>query len=125
MIQIERIDHVHIRAAKGSEAEIRAFYGDLLGLAEVEKPPELRPRGGAWFHVGEGSALLHVGVDDDPPAMGRQHFAFHVGDVTEARAYLEAHGVRTGDAPTVAGMPRFYAWDPFGNQIEFMRYADT
>src|SRR6476646_6644881 len=115
MLTIEAIDHIQLLAPVGSEAAIRAFYGDLLGLTEVEKPPELRPRGGAWYRV--GSVLLHIGVEAQVPDAGRRHFAFRVADVPAARAYLEAHGVRTGEAALVAGMPRFNAWDPFGNQI--------
>jgi catechol 2,3-dioxygenase-like lactoylglutathione lyase family enzyme len=120
MIQIETIDHVQILAPTGSEGEIRHFYGGVLGLEEVEKPPELRPRGGVWYRA--GGVLLHIGVEPDPPEAGRRHFAFRVTDVAAAREALEAAGVRTGEAPTVAGMPRFYGWDPFGNQIEFMNY---
>ena len=121
MIQIETIDHVQILAPTGSEPEIRRFYGDILGLPEVEKPPELRPRGGVWFRAGAGP-LLHIGVEDHPPDAGRRHFAFRVTDVAAARGYLAAQGVRTGEAPVVAGMPRFYAYDPWGNQIEMMNY---
>ena len=122
MIKIETIDHVQILAPRGSEEQIRAFYGELLGLAEVEKPPELRPRGGVWYRGGDGPVLLHIGVEDNPPDGGRRHFAFKVDDVAATRAYLEANGVRTGEAPTVRGMPRFNGFDPFGNQIEFMSY---
>ncbi len=120
MIQIETIDHVHILVPTGSEGEIRRFYGGVLGLEEVEKPPELRPRGGVWYRA--GPVLLHIGTEPTPPDPGRRHVAFRVTDLTEARQALEAVGVRTGEAPTVAGMPRFYGWDPFGNQIEFMNY---
>jgi hypothetical protein len=42
--------------------------------------------------------------------------------VPGARRFLEEHGARTGEAPQVAGMPRFYGYDPFGNQIEFMNF---
>src|SRR5689334_8248425 len=100
MIQIETIDHVQILAPTGSEGEIRHFYGGVLGLEEVEKPPELRPRG-VWYRAGE--VLLHIGVEPNPPEAGRRHFAFRVADVAEARAALEAADVRTGEAPTVAG----------------------
>ncbi len=123
MIEIETLDHVQILAPLGSEAAIRAFYGQLLGLTEVEKPPELRGRGGVWFRIGAGPVLLHLSVEADPPPAGRRHFAFRVADVAAARAHLEAQGVPTGDSPVVAGMPRFFGWDPFGNQIEFMRYT--
>jgi catechol 2,3-dioxygenase-like lactoylglutathione lyase family enzyme len=121
-LRIESIDHLQILAPSGSEPAIRAFYGDLLGLREVEKPPELRPRGGVWYRVGDGAVMLHIGTEAHPPDAGRRHFAFRVADVPGARRFLEEHGARTGEAPQVAGMPRFYGYDPFGNQIEFMNY---
>jgi catechol 2,3-dioxygenase-like lactoylglutathione lyase family enzyme len=121
-LRIESIDHLQILAPSGSEPAIRAFYGDLLGLREVEKPPELRPRGGVWYRVGDGAVMLHIGTEAHPPDAGRRHFAFRVADVPGARRFLEEHGARTGEAPQVAGMPRFYGYDPFGNQIEFMNF---
>jgi hypothetical protein len=32
------LDHVQVAAPQGCEAEARCFYGELLGLVEVEKP---------------------------------------------------------------------------------------
>ena len=125
MIDVETIDHVQILAPTGSEAAVRQFYGDLLGLVEVEKPLELKARGGVWYRLGPGAVLLHVGVEDQPPDAGRHHVGLRVGDVAGARTALQAAGVRTGDAPRVSGMPRFYAWDPFGNQIEFLAYEGS
>ena len=40
------IDHVQVAMPAGEEARARAFYGDLLGLDEIEKPPALAARGG-------------------------------------------------------------------------------
>jgi ketosteroid isomerase-like protein len=38
------LDHVQIAAPPGCEREARRFYGDVLGLAELEKPEPLRAR---------------------------------------------------------------------------------
>ena len=35
------IHHVQLAAPPGSEDEARRFYGDLLGLLELDKPDEL------------------------------------------------------------------------------------
>ncbi len=43
------LDHVLIAAPRGCEDEARRFYGALIGLAELDKPEPLRPRGGVWF----------------------------------------------------------------------------
>jgi catechol 2,3-dioxygenase-like lactoylglutathione lyase family enzyme len=39
-----RLDHVQIAAPPGCEAAARRFFGDLLGLAEIEKPEPLGER---------------------------------------------------------------------------------
>src|SRR4051794_34434142 len=57
---ITGLDHVQVAAPPGCEAEARGFYGALLGLSELDKPPALAGRGGAWF--GCGAQQLHVGV---------------------------------------------------------------
>ncbi len=54
------IDHVQMAAPPGCEADARRFYGGLLGLAEIPKPPALAVRGGLWFRCGD--AQIHVGV---------------------------------------------------------------
>src|SRR5215475_754619 len=57
------LDHVQLGMPAGEEARARAFYGELLGLRELPKPPVLARRGGVWFALGEAGEL-HVGVDD-------------------------------------------------------------
>lgn len=46
------LDHVQLAAPPGCEAKARWFFGELLGLHEVEKPEPLRARGGVWFSLG-------------------------------------------------------------------------
>ena len=55
------LDHVQVAAPKGCEAEARAFYGEILGLPEIPKPPALLPRGGCWFQC--GAQQIHIGVE--------------------------------------------------------------
>jgi len=55
------LDHVQVAAPAGCEQAARRFYGELLGLVEVQKPRPLRGRGGVWFAV--GAQQLHVGVE--------------------------------------------------------------
>jgi hypothetical protein len=38
------LDHVQVTAPPGSEAQARGFYGELLGLIEIEKPSALADR---------------------------------------------------------------------------------
>jgi catechol 2,3-dioxygenase-like lactoylglutathione lyase family enzyme len=69
-----RLDHVQIAAPPGCEAEARRFFGDLLGLPEIEKPEPLRKRGGVWFAV--GNHQLHVGVESEFAPAHKAHPAF-------------------------------------------------
>lgn len=67
---IDGLDHVQIAAPSGCEESARRFFGELLGMAEVEKPETLRGRGGVWFRAGDQQ--LHVGVEEPftPRAQG-------------------------------------------------------
>jgi catechol 2,3-dioxygenase-like lactoylglutathione lyase family enzyme len=56
------LHHAQLACPSGVEDELRAFYGGVLGMTEVAKPPELAARGGVWFR--SGSAELHLGVED-------------------------------------------------------------
>jgi len=76
------IDHLQIAAPKGCEAEARRFFGELLGLQEIEKPALLRPRGGCWFRI--GSTQLHIGVEEPFRATTKAHPAFSVKDIDSA-----------------------------------------
>ncbi|HEX6621022.1 MAG TPA: GNAT family N-acetyltransferase [Solirubrobacteraceae bacterium] len=113
---IGRIDHVQVAAPPGGEGAARAFYGDLLGLAELPKPERLRARGGVWFAVGEQQ--LHVGIEEAFAPARKAHPALAVpraGDLSALAAKLEAAGRKvTWDGP------RFYVEDPFGNRLELL-----
>jgi hypothetical protein len=58
---IRGYDYVQVAIPSGSEDGARAFYADLLGMAEVAKPAALAGRGGCWFRA--GAAVLHLGVE--------------------------------------------------------------
>jgi len=42
------LDHVQLAMPANGEVRAREFYGDLLGLTEIPKPPHLARRGGLW-----------------------------------------------------------------------------
>jgi len=68
-IGVVGLDHVQVAAPRGCEAEARRFYGTLLGLEEIDKPDELRARGGVWFRCGEQqlhriTARVHTALGD-------------------------------------------------------------
>ncbi len=118
MSGIERIAHVQLAMPRGEEALARQFYGQLLGLEEVPKPPVLAARGGCWFRLGAGQQL-HLGVEEPFQPALKAHPCLLVTDVAAFQANLEAHGVSTTSDELRPGVVRFYCADPFGNRLEF------
>jgi catechol 2,3-dioxygenase-like lactoylglutathione lyase family enzyme len=116
--RVARIDHIQIAAPAGCESAARDFYGSLLGMKEIEKPPLLRARGGCWFEC--GSQQLHIGVERDFRAARKAHPAFAVINLDELREALKDRGVAVVDDDNLPGARRFYAEDPWGNRLEFV-----
>lgn len=113
------LDHVQLAAPPGSEDAARAYYGEILGMTEIPKPPVPAARGGVWFQA--GAVQLHIGIED--PFTSPAHKAHPALRVEGIRVYAEqiaargAEVVWNGDLPTHL---RFYSRDPFGNSIEFL-----
>ena len=117
------IDHVQVAAPAGCENAARAFYGRLLGLEEVPKPPLLGARGGVWFRVGRQE--LHVGIADEFVPARKAHPALRLGSVEELgrlASRLNENGVETrwADPTEIPGTSRFFADDPWGNRLELV-----
>ncbi|GAB4011811.1 VOC family protein [Nocardioides ultimimeridianus] len=114
------LDHVQVAIPPGGEDAARAFYGALLTMEEIPKPPALAVRGGCWF--ASGTAVLHLGVEDPFQPARKAHPAFLVDDLDGLAARLEHAGhacVRSnGEIP---GVRRFHTTDPFGNRVEFQQ----
>jgi catechol 2,3-dioxygenase-like lactoylglutathione lyase family enzyme len=118
---IEGLHHVTI--AVRDLAGARRFYGDILGLREIERPG--LGRGGAWYALGDRE--LHLTVNDDArtlrdasePDSGDGHFALRVSDWEAAVAHLKAHGVEVLESPQNATpWKQAYVADPDGNVVE-------
>ncbi len=121
--RISGLDHVQLSMPPGGEDAARTFYGTLLGLAEVPKPPALAVRGGCWF-VGSAVAI-HLGVDADFRPARKAHLALIVDDLEALRAALDAAGANTVDDDAPFGVRRFYSFDPFGNRLELVDARDA
>ena len=115
------LDHVQVAAPAGREDDARAFYGGLLGLLEIEKPPSLQGRGGAWFQA--GPQQLHVGVEPGFAPARKAHPAFAVDGLDALAAALSTAGSEPAWDDAIPGVRRFYVDDPFGNRLELLEAA--
>jgi catechol 2,3-dioxygenase-like lactoylglutathione lyase family enzyme len=116
------LDHVQLAAPPGCEQAARDFYGALLGLAELRKPPVLAARGGVWFALGAGQQL-HIGVEQAfvPARKAHPALALESPAVLEAlAARLERGGCELRWDGELPGAMRFYVDDPFGNRLELL-----
>src|SRR5262249_16334826 len=113
------IDHIQLAMPAGREDDARAFYGGLLGLTEVRKPPELARRGGVWFE--SPGAKIHLGVDPDFRPAKKAHPGLLVADFDDLAKRLCAAGVTIVEDDSAAATERHvYVHDPFGNRIELI-----
>jgi hypothetical protein len=115
-----RLDHVQIAAPPGCEPAARRFFGELVGLSEIEKPGTLRSRGGVWFALGRSQ--LHVGVEEDFEPARKAHVALRLESAALDRL---ADRLAAACLPVIwdealPGERRFYSEDPWGNRIEFL-----
>jgi catechol 2,3-dioxygenase-like lactoylglutathione lyase family enzyme len=115
---------VQLAAPPGCEEEARRFFGDLLGLPELEKPEPLRSRGGAWFALG-GGGELHIGVDESFAPARKAHPAFRLptDELDELAKRLETAGRHVEWDDSLPGARRFYTADPWGNRLELLAPA--
>lgn len=130
MLIIESLHHVSLPVSDLDRA--RQFYGGLLKLTEIERPPFAFP--GAWYQVGDRQ--LHLIVSDTNPTFRRGkpadsrdgHFAIRVQSYRAALEYLHAEGYHPGAADPLkktkespsgtVGYPQIFLLDPDHHTIE-------
>jgi catechol 2,3-dioxygenase-like lactoylglutathione lyase family enzyme len=115
---IRGLHHVQLAVPAGAEPALRAFYGGLLGMTELAKPPELAARGGCWFH--SGGAELHLGVEEDFRPARKAHPGVLVDDLDGLAARLAAAGHPVRWDTLLPGHRRCYVDDPAGNRLELL-----
>lgn len=119
-MRVTAINHVQLAMPRGGEDVARGFYGALLGMAEVEKPPLLAARGGCWFEA--DSAVIHLGVEEPFAPAKKAHPGLVVDDLQAAAETFRSAGHECRYAnDEIPGVERFYVGDPFGNRLEFQQ----
>lgn len=116
MVQFKQYDHVLLTYSEGGESELRAFYGEILGLKEI---PGLHPGGSLWFSV--AGKEIHFATET-AGGLSRRHVAFEIANLKETRDFLEDRGIEVSYSTKIEGRDRFFVRDPFGNRIEFLEY---
>jgi catechol 2,3-dioxygenase-like lactoylglutathione lyase family enzyme len=116
------IDHIQLAAPKGSEDTARKFFKNILGFEEVEKPKELKKRGGVWFEF--GNYQIHIGIEEPFYPAKKAHPAFEIENIEELRKHLVTNGIDVMDDDKLPGAKRFYISDPFGNRMELLEWIN-
>jgi catechol 2,3-dioxygenase-like lactoylglutathione lyase family enzyme len=100
-------------------AASRAFYVDVLGLAEGPRPPFAFP--GAWLYVND-APVLHIVAGravPEPPAGVIDHMAFSAsglrGTVARLKEHEIAYELRRQPGP---GTWQLFCHDPSGAKVE-------
>lgn len=102
----------------GKEDQAREFYNGLLVMLEIEKPAELKKRGGCWFQ--SGVVQIHLGVKAEFRPARKAHPALRCLDYDGLTKCLKSAGVEVIDDSTIPGVRRCHISDPFGNRIELI-----
>lgn len=116
-IHFKKLDHIQICVPKGAEAKAREFYCNLLGLAEIEKPADLKANGGFWLKIAD--IQLHIGTEN-LENQSKRHPAFVVDRLDEVKSYLQKNNIRIKTDNPIPGYRRFSFYDPFNNRIELL-----
>lgn len=114
------IDHIQLAAPKGSEDTARHFFKDILGIDELEKPEELKKRGGVWFQF--ANHQIHIGIEEPFYPAKKAHPAFEIENIEALKIHLNKNGIQVIEDENLPGAKRCFISDPFGNRLEFLEW---
>lgn len=115
MIQVKEYNHVAI-VVRDLE-KCRWFYGELLGLQTIPRPPFPFP--GHWYQVGP-NGQLHLMVYEETIPNTMRHVAFEVTDFEKTVQTLREQNVAIIEGPgkRFDGSDYLFCKDPDGNRVE-------
>ena len=119
---VERTDFISVPVTDMDRS--KRFYGDTLGLQEIEHPEQGFPE----YQLGENVSVYLLNMESIGQTFEGPHtasIALRVADVEAARGELEANGVRfDGDTFDTGVCHMAFFRDPDGNKLMLhRRYA--
>jgi len=129
----------HINFATENVDRMRAFYGDLLGLAPEDAglPTLEKTKGyaGDVAFLTDGDVQMHLAEKDIHAGfktghtvnpVSRGHIAYRTDDLAQVKADLDAAGVPYSDwgHTAVAGWHQIFFYDPDGNVVEIHQVVE-
>lgn len=121
VIHFTGLHHVSLTVSNLERA--KHFYGNLLGLKEIQRPNFDFP--GAWYEIEAQQLHLIVlpssqTIRQDKTVSSREgHFALRVKDYNETLNWLKDKGVELLEKPnSISGFAQIFCADPDGNLIE-------
>ncbi|RCS54193.1 hypothetical protein DTL42_03320 [Bremerella cremea] len=121
-LPIRGLNHLAL-AVKDTQVSI-AFYRDVLGFRQVERPPFDFP--GAWL-VGYGIQIHileteHAFDGGDQPNSRGDHYAFALKDESQLVEILNEHGIPFIQRVNAGNIHQTFFQDPDGHSIEVAVY---
>ncbi|HLU21845.1 VOC family protein [Lederbergia graminis] len=121
MIEIVGMHHVSLTVTKLEEC--KHFYGNILGLTEIERPPFDFP--GAWYQIGDQQLHL-IAYPESSTFRAKKnidtkdgHFAIRVKNYDAAITCLRENNVPYFENKgTKSGFVQVFCTDPDNNLIE-------
>jgi catechol 2,3-dioxygenase-like lactoylglutathione lyase family enzyme len=117
----------HLAVVTRRPEESVAFYRDVLGFAELPRPPFAFR--GAWMyaygmqiHIIENASA--AGDRDENIDSRANHVAFRVADIEPVRERLEQHGIPFREQVNAGGIHQIFFQDPDGYHIEIAAHSD-
>jgi catechol 2,3-dioxygenase-like lactoylglutathione lyase family enzyme len=112
----------HVAVVVRNAGEARSFYGQVLGLEELERPAGIREKfPGAWYRIGASELHVFERKDYTPPSgpIG-PHVALHTADFDSTVEALRERGCAFAFGPDRGpdGIARVIVRDPTGNVVE-------
>jgi len=115
MIQVKEYNHIGI-VVRNLE-DCKGFYGTLLGLKTIPRPPFDFP--GHWYQVGP-RCQLHLMVYDETIPKTMRHTALEVENFEETVKELKKNKIEFVQGPGKRhdGSDYLFCQDPDGNLVE-------